>query len=492
MKFRARPLPNSFFRFLAGAFMTAAVSLGLALLCPALLCQAWAQAWAQEPHGLKSHNASIAESSISGISSGGFMAVQFGMAWSSVIEGVGVIAGGPYYCAHANLVESAVTFGAGALLAATGPCMVGPLDDIGPQLRQAEDNAKQGEIDPLTHVADQKIYIFHGYNDNVVARSVTDAAVNFYRHFLGDKATGNLFYQTAIGAGHSIVVPDLGQKGLDACPDNQTPYINRCGYDQAGVLLQHIYGALNPPTLGPLGGKLASFDQSLYTGDDIPDALSLAKEGFVFVPKDCAQGAACRVHIALHGCTQDAGAIGKKFVELAGYNRWADANRIIVLYPQTTASAFLPFNPKACWDWWGYVDGSGAYVTKSGKQIKAIKAMLDALTAKAGPAPDVAAAPPVLIVNDRDDTSVALAWTAAPGATAYRVERAGADGAFQPIGETSGLSFADSGLAPATVFSWRVAPLVNGVEQAGSDSVTVSTLPPTAPCNAPGTCALAQ
>jgi hypothetical protein len=479
MIFNVRPVSSFFPKLSAGALAMALVAL-----------TSGDPAWAKS-HGLKAYNAPISESSISGISSGGFMSVQFGVAWSSVIKGVGVVAGGPYYCAEASAVENIMTFGAGAILAATGPCMAGPLDDIGPQLRQAEANAKQGDIDPLADIAKQKIYIFRGYNDKVVARSVTDGTEKFYRHYLGDKASGNLFYQTAVGAGHSFVVSDA-EKGIDSCPANQSPYIDQCGYDQAGILLQHIYGELNPPTLGPLGGKLESFDQSLYTGDDIPGALSLADEGFAFVPKDCAQGASCRVHIALHGCVQDYGSIGKKFVELAGYNRWADANRIIVLYPQTEASPFAPINPNACWDWWSYVNGSGDYVTKSGKQIKAIKAMLDAVTAKAGAAPEPAAAPLTLIVNDRSDTSVALAWSAVPGATAYRVDRAGADGAFKPIGETSGLSIADSGLAPATAYSWRVVPLVNGAEQAASNSVKVSTLHGSVPCNAPGTCALAQ
>lgn len=36
--------------------------------------------------------------SVSGGSSGGFMAVQFHVAHSSVTDGAGIIAGGPYYC----------------------------------------------------------------------------------------------------------------------------------------------------------------------------------------------------------------------------------------------------------------------------------------------------------------------------------------------------------------------------------------------------------
>jgi hypothetical protein len=54
---------------------------------------------AAEPVALRGYNAAIGETSISGISSGAFMAVQFATAWSSVIKGVGVIAGGPCWCA---------------------------------------------------------------------------------------------------------------------------------------------------------------------------------------------------------------------------------------------------------------------------------------------------------------------------------------------------------------------------------------------------------
>ena len=66
----------------------------------------------------------------------------------------------------------------------------------------------------------------------------------------------------------------------------------------------------------------------------------MGDEGYVFVPSACEQGDACRVHVVLHGCQQDAGTIGRLFVEQTGYNAWADANRIIVLYPQTKVSAF--------------------------------------------------------------------------------------------------------------------------------------------------------
>jgi hypothetical protein len=86
--------------------------------CAALIA---GPARAQDPPKLSGYNAAISESSISGISSGAFMAVQFGTAWSSVIKGVGVVAGGPYWCAKANGF-----FGYWfSFYTATGPCMSG-------------------------------------------------------------------------------------------------------------------------------------------------------------------------------------------------------------------------------------------------------------------------------------------------------------------------------------------------------------------------------
>jgi poly(3-hydroxybutyrate) depolymerase len=471
-----------FLRFWRRPGIALAVALSIAASCPGGVRPAAAQA-------LKSYGAAIGESSVSGISSGAYMAVQFGVAWSSIVKGVGVIAGGPYYCAQASALDVLTDF-TSPILIALGPCMDGPLPDLAPMVEAVTKKAAEAAIDSPENIGRQKIYLFHGYNDAVVARSVTDATERFYKTYLGDAGGGNLFYQNALGAGHSFVVAEKPNPELDSCSANEKPFIDQCGYDQAGIVLQHIYGALNPPTPGPLGGKLKSFDQSLYTGSDIPGALSLGDKGYAFVPKSCEEGPGCRVHVALHGCLQDAGSIGKVFIEHSGYNAWADSNRIIVLYPQTESSAFLPFNPKACWDWWGYVTLDSAYVTKSGKQIAAIKSMLDALTAGGAPAPE-----PVqrggaanLIVNDISDAAAALAWTPVAGASLYRVARAGADGQFQTVAETAGPSFGDRELAPATAYAWRVTALVGGVEQAPSNVAKATTRQTPAPCDKPGSC----
>jgi poly(3-hydroxybutyrate) depolymerase len=468
-----------------GALRRIAIGLGCAafVACPA---------WAEEPVGLSGYNADISESSISGISSGAFMAVQFGTAWSSVIKGVGVVAGGPFWCAKAD-ADDLINGYTLPIMTATGPCMSGPPPDLNSFFAKADAKSASGDIDSLQFVGRQKVYIFHGYNDAVVAKSVTDAAAEFYRHYLGDSNRGNLFYQATLGAGHSLVVAqDPHIDGLNDCQENAVPYIDQCGYDQAGIILQHIYGALNAPNRGPLTGTMKRFDQSVYAKPDDPIALSLGDTGYVFVPRECEQGAACRVHIALHGCKQDVGDIGRRFVDDTGYNAWADTNRLIVLYPQTTASSYLPLNPEACWDWWSYVNHEDSYVAKSGSQIRTIKAMLDALTAPVTPAPAQAVVPNPLAVIDVSDTGADLAWTPQAGTTAYRIRRVGADGQFTAVADVAGPSFADSGLTPGSAYRWRVSAIVNGIESPDFIEAAASTRPVPAPCDSPGTCPIGK
>jgi hypothetical protein len=465
-------------------------------LVPILAALGFAPATTQaDDPPLGTYNADFSESSISGISSGAFMAVQFATAWSGTIKGVGVIAGGPYYCAQGT------AFGGlggdiGAILTATGPCMVGPPPALELLIKQTDDWARDGDIDAAHRIASQKIYVFSGYNDAVVNRTVTDATYRFYLHYLPVRKTGNLFYQTAIGAGHSQVTLSYGLE----CSDNEDYFIDRCNYDQAGIILQHIYGALQPRNHGQPAGQLLAFDQRQFTSPASPASYSLAETGYVYVPASCAALEPCRTHIALHGCKQNHDTIGDRYIRHAGYNQWADANHLIILYPQTIAGDPLtnfgtPFNPYGCWDWWGYTGFN--YAVKAGPQIAAIKGMLDRLThghVLTSPGPTANTASPMqLIVNDVSDTGVALAWTPVPGAQAYSVYRAdGVDQNFTAIVTVAGPSFGDAGLSPATSYAYKVTASVDGGEGPAYPVVTARTLAVPPRCPAPGSCSIAR
>ncbi|HVL35887.1 MAG TPA: PHB depolymerase family esterase [Burkholderiales bacterium] len=292
---------------------------------------------------------------VSGLSAGGYMAVQVHVALSAQVRGAGVLAGGPYYCAQ------------GSLRTAYANCMrpgaFAPLPRTQELRAEAQARARGGAIDPLANLAGSRAWLFHGREDATVSREVVQRLAEFYRSLeVQVTEVGEL------AAGHAM--PTLGA-GNRNCGATRPPFINACGYDAAGELLAHLYGPLQAPRPKP-AGRLLRFDQAPF-GDR---AIGLDSEGFVFVPPEC-ERERCRVHVAFHGCRQGAGEIGERFVREAGYNRWAQANRLIVLYPQVRAS-WRPFNPRGCWDWWGYT--GAAYHTREGAQIRAVQGMLERLS----------------------------------------------------------------------------------------------------------------
>jgi len=145
---------------------------------------------------------------------------------------------------------------------------------------------------------------------------------------------------------------------------------------------------------GDIDAAVEGTAQAAFLAD--PASHSLGDDAYAYVPHSCAIGEPCRVHVAFHGCLQQAsGAAGDAFYRHAGYNGWADTNHIVVLYPQTTTSQA---NPDACWDFWGY--DAPDYASKTSPQLAMVKAMVDALAssssaAPSGPkAPSAAPAPP--------------------------------------------------------------------------------------------------
>lgn len=61
----------------------------------------------------------------------------------------------------------------------------------------------------------------------------------------------------------------------------------------------------------------------------------------------------------------------------SGYNEWAEANSLVILYPQAIRSLVLPLNPNGCWDWWSYTGLN--YGTRGAPQIAMIHNMATAL-----------------------------------------------------------------------------------------------------------------
>lgn len=300
-----------------------------------------------------------ARTTVSGLSSGAYMAHQVHVAFSDHVAGAALIAGGPYHCADGTL-ETALT-----------RCMT-PAEGKGPDVKalaqHAEEAAKAGRIAPLSGLAGDRVLVLHGTADRTVGESLSRDIGALYR-VLAPKA--KLHEDLARGFTHTFPTQSAGV----SCETATAPYVGQCGFDAAGAIFADLYG--KPPRAAKeADGDLRSFDQDAFRPDGA-DAF-LGAKGYLYVPKACADGKTCALHVAFHGCQQNADTIGETFVKEAGYNRWADAYGVVVLYPQTRATT-APLNPKGCWDWWGY--GGEAYDTRDGVQMRAVAAMADALGA---------------------------------------------------------------------------------------------------------------
>ncbi len=285
---------------------------------------------------------------VSGVSSGAYMAGQLHVAYSDVFSGAGMIAGGPYGCAQGDLAT------------ALGPCLKGGAIDVPALLEQAQAAEAENSIAPLSNLADDTAWLFHSPADPVVSPDTTAASLTFY-----ESVDATVVAVDDVAVIHGFPTLDAGV----ACDAFETPYVNACGYDAAGMLLSALGAGVDPAETA--GGTLETIPVS---GGGEAEMLDSA---YLYVPASCAEGKACGVHVALHGCVQSAEVVDDAFATLAGYNRWADSNDLLVLYPQVEASAVAPLNPNGCWDWWGYTGDD--YATRSAVQMTVIVELVNAL-----------------------------------------------------------------------------------------------------------------
>ena len=329
---------------------------------------------------------------VSGISSGGFFAHQFHVAYSKLVNGAGIIAGGPFACVE-NVPNPYYVFWtvpldrvSAATVACThyfGSSYFG-LSPSTPKAESSLDAIRQARrrraIDDPANLADDRVWLFHGEHDEIVPEPVARSLEEVYR------ALGVLDLQAdwndhGRAASHGMPVERFtGQSKFPTreCEEHDPPFIIQCGFDATRSLLQHLYPEnFNGPSTDPhRDGTLMAFDQSEFF--TTREAISLSRVGYIYVPHTCA-AEPCRLHVAFHGCKQDLESVHDDFIRDAGYNQWAASNSIVVLYPQATGSAA---NPNRCWDFWGY-SGSG-YFGKDGPQMRAVKSMVDRLL---GPGP---------------------------------------------------------------------------------------------------------
>ena len=290
---------------------------------------------------------------VSGLSSGGYMAGQFQVAFSGQVVGAGIVAAGPWGCAQGDINR------------ALQVCVSGNGLDTAELIAMAGEKAGDRGIDPLDNLGNARVFLFRGDKDEVVGSAAIDGALRWFANYTNPV---NIKVVDTVPAAHGW--PTINSGG--DCGTFAAPYVYNCDYDTAGEILGHLYTELEKPA--EVTREVRRFEQRSY-GD-----ASLAEFGYVYIPEHCENEAGCRVHVFFHGCEQSADTVGTELVENSGFNRWAEANDIVVLYPQVEKSFAAPMNPLGCWDWWGYTGAN--YLDQSGAQLNAVKRMVDRLAFK--------------------------------------------------------------------------------------------------------------
>ncbi|WP_240936013.1 poly(3-hydroxybutyrate) depolymerase [Billgrantia bachuensis] len=304
------------------------------------------------------------DTSVIGVSSGGYMATQLAVAWPERFQGLAVLAAGPWSCALGGLGK------------ALGQCMSlrrgsPDLDALSARLRDYQARDLVGEAEAIGQL---RVFVWHGEADSVVDPSLGMA--------LAEQMTGwltapeeQLRVVESPGIGHGWPIEADGQtppSQLAQCRSGGGTHMLACGMDIAGQALSWLHGALEPPVEAS-SAQLLRFDQAPF------DARGLGDAGYVLIPDDCKAGG-CSLTLALHGCGMTEEQIDEAFVRYSGLNEWAVANRRVVLYPQASSSLG---NPQGCWDWWGFAESTWQldplHDTRQGTQVKALMAMIERL-----------------------------------------------------------------------------------------------------------------
>jgi hypothetical protein len=321
-----------------------------------------------------------------GFSSGAFAALQFTVSHPKRIMGLALEAGGSYKCsylaARASLPKGHLPSLVETDNASSSACTEGQGLDPKLAVDAATDTMDKRGLYNFRRI---RVWLMHGTGDRVVSSNVTSGL----REFFSLMGNSQVKYEEPEGFLHAHIIDRA--LSIDTCIDTteQQHLIANCpGFDAPYKALTYIYGM--PHISGTkkefVSSELHLFSQRPYVRGE--RRTSMADDGLIYVPEIC-NVTRCTVLIALHGCYQGEKFAGDYFARNSGFNEWAEAFRVIVLYPRISADQELvdggdgrltAVNPDECWDWWGYSEGragiTGAYAGRKGAQMRILDRML--------------------------------------------------------------------------------------------------------------------
>merc|ERR1712196_432577 len=116
------------------------------------------------------------------------------------------------------------------------------------------------------------------------------------------------------------------------------------------------------------------FDQRPFNANDTAQ-IGLGDAGLVYVPQVCRDGGRCTLHVSLHGCSNPF-VLELPEARRLSFNRWAEANNMVVLWPHDVSHGTYHAQKSACWDSYAKTPH---YDTQQGPQMRAIAQMIETI-----------------------------------------------------------------------------------------------------------------
>ena len=314
---------------------------------------------------------------ISGISSGAAMTNQLAVAFSESFAGAAAFAGKPWNCEQVSTpgFVRPTTHGGNTCNKNVSLIVVEKLVEV------ATAAAAQGAVDDLSNVKRQRNFVMRGQHDSVYVEGAVNKTVDFWRA-LGAAAVFDGV--DLLPSGHGIPTDRCEVPPCVTCAENHSPFLVACNWDGAGHALQWMLGTTLKPRAARTDPHAWSYyDQRPFGGGN---STGLAPRGVVYTPLACRQpgkGAACKLHINLHGCGMAEDELGLTYVQNAGFAEWAETNSMVVLFPQTGGN-YSDGSPGGfrwharCWDNYGFTGLD--YAEKTGPMMAPVYSMLRYLT----------------------------------------------------------------------------------------------------------------
>jgi len=308
---------------------------------------------------------------LSGFSSGGGIAQELFVAYSSLFRGIAVFQQTFYRCGS----------GKGDVEEFDRQCTNLGNDTEGrvpydPQnaVNDIRSYFQQGLIEDPANLKDKRLYVYAGLQNFIFKPEMMLNILKVFEPFIDNPLTIRTRVQNA---GYLLPTATFGDPCNKTIASRESHYwIGNCKLNGPHEALSFLLGeeavALPEATTRINLDSLVKFDQTEFF-QGINRTHFMAPSGYLYVPKGCenSYNRECSLHVYFHGCGTGSDSNDGQHMIKSGFLELAEKNHIILLFPQIQKDSV---NYLGCWDSFGNTGPD--YATQKGVQVDIMQKIL--------------------------------------------------------------------------------------------------------------------